>query len=86
MDDFEILGRAGDGTFSTVIRGRYKADGQIYAVKIVDKYFVNKHKQTHRIVLERHILDRLNDAGIVKLHFTFQDTQNLCNRRLMALP
>jgi len=77
LEDFEILGRAGDGTFSTVIKARYKHDGRVYAVKVVDKYFVNKHKQTHRIVLERNILDRLNDEGIVRLHFTFQDENNL---------
>lgn len=78
IGDFKILGRAGDGTFSTVIRARYKQDGCVYAVKVVDKYFVNKHKQTHRVILERNILDRLDDEGIVRLHFTFQDNHNLC--------
>jgi len=77
LEDFEILGRAGDGTFSTVIKARYKKDGRVYAVKIVDKYFVNKHKQTHRVVLERNVLDRIHDEGIVRLYFTFQDIHNL---------
>jgi len=77
------LGRAGDGTFSLAIKGKYEENGEeIYALKIVDKFFVNKHRQTNRMILERKILDRLDDAGIVKLHFTFQDANNLCTSKI----
>jgi len=65
-----------------VIKGKYKKNGEVYALKIVDKFFVNKHRQTNRMILERKILDRLDDAGIVKLHFTFQDTNNLCTSKI----
>lgn len=86
MNDFEILGRAGDGSFSTVIKAKYKGDGKIYALKIIDKYFANKHKQIDRIVLERNVLDRLDHDGIVKLEFTFQDSDNLCIPILFKSP
>jgi serine/threonine protein kinase len=42
--DFEFIQRLGDGSFSTVVLGRYKGDGRCYAVKIVNKSVVLRNK------------------------------------------
>jgi hypothetical protein len=42
--DFDFIQRLGDGSFSTVVLGRYKGDGRCYAVKIVNKSLVLRNK------------------------------------------
>lgn len=44
VSDFDIIQRLGDGSFSTVVLARYKADGRLYAVKIVNKHLVLRNK------------------------------------------
>lgn len=44
VSDFEIMQRLGDGSFSTVVLGKYKGDGCTYAVKIVNKSLVLRNK------------------------------------------
>lgn len=78
ISDFDLLRRAGDGSFSTVVKSRFHTDGEIYALKIVDKHFVVRHKYLSRILLERNVLDKIHYDGIVQLKFTFQDADHLC--------
>jgi serine/threonine protein kinase len=44
ITDFDFIQRLGDGSFSTVVLGRYKGDGRCYAVKIVNKSLVLRNK------------------------------------------
>ena len=60
-----------------VVQVQHRQTGVRYALKVVDKHLVLRHKQAAYIRNERHLLDRLDDAGIVQLHFTFQDAANL---------
>ncbi|PNH12055.1 Polyubiquitin-A [Tetrabaena socialis] len=76
--DFDIIGRIGDGSFSTVFLARQKQSGKQYAIKMMNKHLIMRNKVVEYIKNERFILDKLNDFGIAKLHFTFQDPDNLC--------
>jgi hypothetical protein len=49
-----------------------------YAIKIINKHVIMRNKIVDYIKNERNILDKLNDEGIVKLKFTFQDEDSLC--------
>jgi hypothetical protein len=80
LADFDILGRAGDGSFSTVILARHKASGVDYAIKMINKSVVMRNKIVDYIKNERNILDKLSHEGIVQLKFTFQDEDSLCER------
>ncbi len=52
--------------------------GHQYALKIVEKQLVLRHRVAHHVQRERRILDALNgQRGIVGLHFTFQDEQHV---------
>ncbi|EFJ41871.1 hypothetical protein VOLCADRAFT_83913 [Volvox carteri f. nagariensis] len=75
--DFHILGRIGDGSFSTVFLAQQKQTGKQYAIKMMNKHLIMRNKVVEYIKNERFILDKLDDAGIAKLHFTFQDPNNL---------
>lgn len=44
LSDFDIIRRLGDGSFSTVVLAKYKADGRMYAVKIVNKSLILRNK------------------------------------------
>jgi 3-phosphoinositide dependent protein kinase-1 len=60
-----------------VVRAKKKDNGTVYALKIMDKKFITKENKTAYVKLERIVLDQLEHPGIVKLFFTFQDTQSL---------
>lgn len=80
VSDFNVLGRIGDGSFSTVFLAQHKGLGKQYAIKMMNKHLVMRNKMVEYIKNERFILDKLDDAGIAKLHFTFQDPDNLCKK------
>ncbi len=60
-----------------VVQVQQKDTGRRYALKVVDKHLILKHKQTDYISNERKLLDQFDNEGIVRLHFTFQDATSL---------
>ncbi|KAK9830445.1 hypothetical protein WJX72_011801 [[Myrmecia] bisecta] len=77
LGDFELVKRLGDGSYSQVVQARHKGSRKSYALKIVDKHLIQRHKMVAYIRNERHILDRLDHPGVVNLCFTFQDATSL---------
>ena len=80
--DFYVGAVLGEGAFSKVLQVKQKSEndeieGKEYAVKIVEKNFVTKHKKTAVVMMERNILMRLNHPNVVKLHFTFRNQRFL---------
>jgi 3-phosphoinositide dependent protein kinase-1 len=72
-----VLKRLGEGSFSTVILARYRADARLYAVKVLNKSLIVRNKVIDYVRNERNILDGLHHPGIAALHFTFQDAESL---------
>lgn len=78
LADFELLRRVGDGSYSHVVLAQHRTTGQEYALKVVDKQYILRHKVVEYIKSERQILDALKgQEGIAQLHFTFQDAYSL---------
>lgn len=77
MADFDLEGRIGDGSFSSVFLAHHRETGRRYAIKIMNKHLIMRNKMVEYIKNERNILDKLDDPGIARLHFTFQDPDNL---------
>lgn len=77
LADFELVRRLGDGSFAQVVLARHKHSKKQYAIKIIDKHLILRHKQTKYIKNERFLLDKINYEGICDLHFTFQDQNSL---------
>ncbi|CAL8470828.1 g10370 [Coccomyxa elongata] len=77
LSDFHLEKRLGEGSFAQVVQVQQKETGRRYALKVVDKHLVLKHKQTDYISNERKLLDQFDYEGIVRLHFTFQDATSL---------
>ena len=56
---------------------RHKGTGVEYAIKMVDKHLIVRHRMVGHIKQERNILDECDYPGIARLYFTFQVLQGL---------
>ncbi|PSC73799.1 3-phosphoinositide-dependent kinase 1 [Micractinium conductrix] len=77
LADFELLRRIGDGSYSHVVLARHRSTGREYALKVIDKAYILRHKVVDYIRKERVLLDALDHPGIARLFFTFQDAYSL---------
>ena len=55
------------------VQVRHKVTGRQYALKVVDKHLVLRHRLVGQLRQERNILDRCAHPAVARLHFTFQD-------------
>lgn len=75
LKDFEVLGKVGEGAYSTVYRVRRLSDGQIYAMKQVN-FFGMDFKGKHNTLNEIRILASITHANIVSYKESFFDEQS----------
>jgi serine/threonine-protein kinase MRCK len=76
-NDFEIKKVIGRGAFGEVAFVRMKETKTNYAMKILNKYEILKRADTACYREERDILVKGNPLWITKLHYAFQDSENL---------
>ena len=71
ISDFIELGFLGKGQFGKVLKMKSKINGQIYAVKIVEK---PKEKYDEiKLKREKYIMESLSHSNIVNLYVTFEE-------------
>ncbi|XP_029780710.1 myotonin-protein kinase isoform X7 [Suricata suricatta] len=76
-DDFEILKVIGRGAFSEVAVVKMKQTGQVYAMKIMNKWDMLKRGEVSCFREERDVLVNGDRRWITELHFAFQDENYL---------
>ncbi|GAB1291636.1 Myotonin-protein kinase [Apodemus speciosus] len=76
-DDFEILKVIGRGAFSEVAVVKMRQTGQVYAMKIMNKWDMLKRGEVSCFREERDVLVRGDRRWITQLHFAFQDENYL---------
>lgn len=77
LNHFELLGNLGQGAFGEVLLVRKIDNKQEYALKVVNKAFLNKERKQYQVYMEKAALVSLNHVGLIKLNFSFQDTGSL---------
>ncbi|KAG1467551.1 hypothetical protein G6F56_004353 [Rhizopus delemar] len=77
VTDFEYGDILGEGSYSTVLVGRDKKSGKLYAIKRLDKAHIVKNNKVKYVMIERDALSKMNHPGIVKLYWTFKDNRSL---------
>eukprot|EP00250_Pteridium_aquilinum_P018122 c23956_g1_i1 orf=578-2215(+) len=77
MDDFEPLTIIGRGAFGEVRLCRMKTTGEIYAMKKLKKSEMLNRGQVEHVRAERNLLAEVDSRCIVKLHYSFQDSEYL---------
>ncbi|XP_049643210.1 myotonin-protein kinase [Suncus etruscus] len=76
-DDFEILKVIGRGAFSEVAVVKMKQTGQVFAMKIMNKWDLLKRGEVSCFREERDVLVNGDRRWITQLHFAFQDENYL---------
>ncbi|XP_015791530.1 serine/threonine-protein kinase Genghis Khan [Tetranychus urticae] len=75
--DFETIKIIGRGAFGKVALVRGKDDGNVYAMKTLNKLEMLKRAETACYREERDVLLHGSEAWFTKLHYAFQDETNL---------
>lgn len=76
-DDFDVLKVIGKGAFGEVAVVRERNTGQVYAMKILNKWEMLKRAETACFQEERDVLVFGDRRWITNLHYSFQDETNL---------
>ncbi|KAF8586893.1 kinase-like protein [Ramaria rubella] len=79
-EDFEFGEELGGGSWSTVVEAVHPPTSKVYAIKILNKAQLLKHKTTQSAVVEKNALALLSSEGhmgIVRLYSAFQDATSL---------
>ncbi|KAF0916034.1 hypothetical protein E2562_000663 [Oryza meyeriana var. granulata] len=77
VDDFELLTIIGRGAFGEVRLCREKTSGNIYAMKKLKKSDMVVRGQVEHVRAERNLLAEVASHCIVKLYYSFQDSEYL---------
>ncbi|CAD5111369.1 DgyrCDS685 [Dimorphilus gyrociliatus] len=75
--DFETLKVIGRGAFGEVSVVKQKDTEDVYAMKILNKWEMQKRAETARFQEERDVLVHGDRRWITRLHYAFQDDENL---------
>lgn len=79
INDFDLLKIVGHGAFGVVRIVRERSTGEVYAMKILRKVEMLKKNQEAHVRTERDLLAEASEVSnwIVRLIYSFQDTENL---------
>ncbi|KAI9142864.1 kinase-like domain-containing protein [Paraphysoderma sedebokerense] len=77
LTDFQIMQTLGTGSFGRVHLVRLKSNGKYFAMKVLKKVEVVRHKQVEHTLNEKSILEQIEHPFLVNLFCTFQDSGNL---------
>ena len=77
MNSFIIEDCLGAGSFGKVFKIRMKSDGEIYAMKVLNKKFLMKNNQLKYAITECNVLKQAASPFILTLYYSFQTQENL---------
>jgi 3-phosphoinositide dependent protein kinase-1 len=75
--DFKNTSTIGCGNYSKVLKAKHKNTEQVYAVKIIDKKFMEKEKKFYQIYVENEVLNMCNHPNIIKIFGAYQDEEKV---------
>ncbi|XP_055929106.1 serine/threonine-protein kinase Sgk2-like isoform X3 [Argiope bruennichi] len=76
--DFEFLKVIGKGSFGRVLLAKHKTEGNVYAVKVLQKKMILKRNEKNHVMSERNVLlKNLHHPFLVGLHYAFQTPDKL---------
>ena len=77
FNSFELLDSLGHGSFGKVFKVRMKSNGEIYAMKVINKNFLIKNHQLRYAITECNVLKQVKSPFILTLYYSFQTEKNL---------
>ena len=77
FNSFDIEDCLGAGSFGKVYKVRMKSNGEIYAMKVINKRFLMKNNQLKYAITECNVLKQAASPFILTLYYSFQTPENL---------
>ena len=77
FNSFTIIDCLGAGSFGKVFKVRMKSNGEIYAMKVINKRFLMKNNQLRYAITECNVLKQATSPFILTLYYSFQTPENL---------
>ena len=77
INDFTLLKVIGKGSYGKVILVRKIDTGEMLAIKMLKKDYIERRNQIFHTKTERNVLARVNHPFIVKLKYAFQNPKKL---------
>ena len=74
LDNFEMISKIGQGSFSNVFKARCKSDGNTYAIKIL-KRPISSDSQRHKLIRELKYVKELNNPHVLSYIFCWEQDQ-----------
>ena len=77
FNSFIIEDCLGAGSFGKVFKVRMKSNGELYAMKVINKKFLMKNNQLRYAITECNVLKQVTSPFILTLYYSFQTSENL---------
>ena len=77
FNSFTIEDCLGEGSFGKVFKVRMKSNGEIYAMKVLNKKYLMKNNQLKYAITECNVLKQVTSPFILTLYYSFQTPENL---------
>ena len=77
IDDFNLLSVIGKGSYGKVMLVRKKDTGELLAIKMLRKDYIERRNQVVHTRTERSVLARVNHPFITKLRYAFHNPKKL---------
>ena len=77
IDDFKIIKKIGKGSYAKVVLAKKIQTSKSFAIKIINKQFIEKENKINEAHIEKQILSELSHPNIIKLHYSFHDEKRL---------
>jgi hypothetical protein len=76
-NDFEIIGFLGRGSFAQVLKARHLTKNEIFALKVVEKAFMEKENKLYQVFVENEILRIVDHPNIIKIYGIFEENDKI---------
>ena len=77
LEDFSFIRLIGIGSYAKVYVASKNTNNKLYAIKILNKKWINAKKQENNVKTERTVLGKLDHPFIMKLNYAFQTKKSL---------
>jgi len=77
IEDFSFIRLIGIGSYGKVYVARKNTNKKLYAIKILNKKWINTKNQRNNVKTERTVLAKLDHPFIMKLNYAFQTKKSL---------
>ena len=77
INDYLLIKNLGKGSYAKVISAKNIHTGKIYAIKVIDKAFIEREEKVNEVHIERQLLSIFSHPNIVKFYCSFHNSKKL---------